>query len=75
MFPPVVIYTVINTVGRHKKQQTWEDLSNCVKSIGEKQTFLDFKLLLPSEWGRMTRSQTAFARQICDYEEIKRQCV
>ena len=68
------VIETINPVGRHKKFQLWFDFSSCAKNAVEMQTFHDFKLLLPSERGRVSRSRTAFARQISDYEDIKTHC-
>ena len=45
----------IDAVGRHKKIHMWDEFSSCVKSIIEIQTFFEFKLLLPSESGCVTR--------------------
>ena len=42
--------------------------------VVEIQTFLEFKLLLPSERGRVTSTRTVFARQFSDYGDKKTHC-
>ena len=56
------------------KFHLWEYFSTCVKSVVKNQTFLEFKLLLTSEQGRVTGSRTAFSRQISDCEDGKTHC-
>ena len=48
----------------------WHDFDACVKIIRKDQTFQDFKLLLPSERGRITRSGTVFARERDSYIKL-----
>ena len=60
----------LSEVKKMKSYRLWHDFDICVKNIKNDQTFQGFKLLLPSERGRVTRSGTAFACERDSYKKL-----
>lgn len=66
---------IINFHTTNKPFNLWEDFDNYKKLLLEEQTFFGFKVLLPAERGRVTRSLSTFASEMGDYSQLVKSCL
>ena len=59
----------------HRKPfQLWQDFNDCTDILLKEQTFSSFKVLLPSERGRVTRSGSVFDCDPGSYSQLVKSC-
>ena len=65
---------MLEPTGKHQSFQLWSDFKTGTEKLLSDQTFHGFKLLLPSERGRVSRSESSFGCEPAGYLALVKTC-